>query len=253
MTSAIYYENVLYGADVVSQDTIAGFPWINGVDGRTSTQAGFDTGSQVVVIDLGASWGGQSVNFIGFAKHNIASSGANVEIETDSDAGFGSPVSVYDSAPVSDNVSVETISAVSIERYVRITVSGQTSPCYISDVSLGEKLAFPSGQPMGYMPPKFAYNDMVINSTSQGADLVGSIRIPKAKSCRIELKFADEVWVNANWPSFIDHLPRPFYYLWDEQNHPNDAAYVWIKKKYPQVKFGPGDYQQATIDGEGIT
>ena len=107
--------------------------------------------------------------------------------------------------------------------------------------------------PMGYMPPKFASNDLVINSVSQSADLCGSVRIPKPKTAMIEIRLTDESWFDTNWPSFINHLPRPFYFIWDDVNRAEDAAFIWIKKKYPQVRFGQGNFQTATIDGEGIT
>jgi len=125
----------------------------------------------------------------------------------------------------------------------------------IEQVFLGLRLDLPHGMRTGFVPPTLARDAKILNSMSDGGELLGRSVINRGVSMDIRLNNLDgDTFVRGDWDLFVEHAEtEPFFFSWDDTNHENEAGFVWsdgpIRKpsyqQYPNI-------MQAGIKCRGI-
>lgn len=244
---AIYYDNVLRTASLMTDETMTNYPTANALDGRTATQAGFAYGGwRLMQFDMGVS---TAVDCIAVARHNLGTQVANIKLYGSHD-NVSYPI-VIDHHYANNKVHCKTFTEVSY-RYYKIYVTLQMGDCYISDLFLGKGLALERNQKYGFVKPEYADGDQVIANTTRGQNLAGLNIQPGLKRCKFDLYYYTASFM-ASWPAVVEQLKQyPIYILWDDTEQP---FYCWPTKNIPAPSYARGvyGYYDASLDMQGIT
>lgn len=249
MSSRILGNNYLRSATITVSGADAAYPASNMVDGRTNTQAAFLTGAtRDVIFDLGSS---REINAFGCAKHNLADVGANITVQTSTDASTWN--TRFLEIPLTNRVFMLWTTSVT-HRYVRVRISGHTGTAYISDVTVGKVVDTADGQPVGFVEPLYAYTDEVRSNITRGNELAGITIVSKPREFKINVS-------NTDYSSpIIDNIVTavttgPFYFQWangTEDGIHGRAAFCWLKNRMFQTRFDTIRTRAATIDCMGF-
>lgn len=249
MTAIIAHKSVISGATITDDNAVSPFVAENIRDGRTSTQAAFDSGvTGYVDFNTGAV---NAVNYWAIAGHNLQSVGGTIEL-------FGSAdgliwTSIESKTPTNNNVLLWVLGSTENYQYWRIEITGHASTALISDFSAGEYLQLPNKMPINYLAPKYNDKSQVRISKSRNGGFVGLSLIDGNKEADIRLRNVSNSWFEANWQDLIETIKiKPFYFIWDATNYPEDGLFCWLKKNIPTAPFR-GVYQGTSIRVEGIT
>lgn len=244
---AIYYNNVLRSATLVSEDTISGFPAANALDGRTATQAGFlDGAARMLKFDAGAN---VSVNCLAIARHNMGTTSANIQLETSTDDITYSIK--FNHEYTSNDVTCVKFTETSA-RYFKIYVLSSSADNYIADIFLGTGLALERSQRHGFIKPEFADGDQVLANTTRGKNLAGLNVYTGLKRCKFDLFYYTASFMNS-WAALVAVMKQyPIYIEWDDTETP---FYCWPTKKIPEPEYSKNiqNYYSVVLDMEGIT
>lgn len=244
--------NVLRAATIDSDDALGSFPAAQMVDGRTATQAGFAAATGVVVFDLGSA---MDVDFVGLAKHTLATQSATLVVEYSATGTSGPWTSFLSEAPANDGPHLWEVSSVSAQ-YWRVSITGHAGNVYVGDVTLGEVLALPAGMPVSFTSPRYAKPGKMRVNRSRNADLVGLSFEPGPKSIEITMQFVDTSWFDNNWQTILDGLTTgPGYFVWNSDTRATEVMFCWASEgDLPDVPYDTaGIYQSVTVKVEGIT
>ncbi len=223
MPATFFYDNLLRGATVVSEDTITNFELAEGLDGRTSTQVGMSSGAtRDIIVDFGSA---KTFEYVCVANHNL--NGTTLDVAGSSDDVTYTPISsiVYDNNYVrADQITESTY------RYVRLRFSGHAADIYIADIFVGQAdLELLYGVPYGFTPPEQADQDRIKANITGGGALVGLEVEKKPKPVNLSLNDYPASWYESNWQAFTDSLKQyPAYFLWATGKR---AMYFTIKGK----------------------
>lgn len=258
MPGTIGINNYLKTATFVSQETISGFAMDKAIDGRTNTQAGFDSGAnRVVVIDFGSL---KAISAIGIARHNAGSVGATLTFAHSATVG-GTYTDFHVIEPVDNSIVWDTfnvnpdLSYITDEitaRYIRLTVSGHSADLYIADLYVGEKLDLPDNTDDGLVGYEWCDNDEIITNLTYTNELVGITTLAKLPTAVLKMNNVLPSWMRTYYAGVIVALKTaPIYWRWKEYGV--SAFYCWPQKNTGQPRYvEKGKYVSFEIKVEGI-
>jgi len=248
MAGHIAFNNYLRAATVVSEATIAGFPFANAVDGRTSTTVGFAVGAtRTVTLNFGVA---KSISAVGFARSNLAARGATITFAGSSDNVSYTNITAIQ--PTADVVRLEAFNSSVSYQYVRISVSGHSGDVYVSDIYVGDHVVMPSNVDSSFAPPEYCDNDEVLSNLTYTNELAGLIVQRKLKNAMFKFDAIEPSWMAAQWASLTAALKQyPIYWVWKSGAR---AFYCWPEKTIGAPKFSQGGkYVSVSFKVEGIT
>jgi len=250
MTSYIGYNNILETGTVTVTSEATGYEKENAFDWNS-----FDywkasaSGTVYLTVDAGAA---TVVDYWALAFHDLADNSGTIKAQYS--AGGSSPFSWSDldtvQTPSDGKVIFRPVTQQNV-RYYRFEISSTGAASAIGALSIGQALTLPYGMQSPFITPTYARNKKILNSITEGGQFVGRSVQNMGQKFTIAQKGCTETWIEANWESLIDHIEiKPFFFLWDQENHPTEAAYAWANKfKYPTYNQPHYDF---SISCEGL-
>jgi hypothetical protein len=126
----------------------------------------------------------------------------------------------------------------------------------VRELFVGRSMSFPTGQRDTATPFGFAGGGVAGTVVSVGGCVLARHLVRTTKTCKVQLEWLTEQWVQYEWNRFAAHARRkPFWYLWDYQYHPTHAVWaVAMDVPYPTLSTTP-PYMEVTLpaaysDGE---
>lgn len=227
------------------------------LDGRLTTASALPVNAEdiFIVLDLGSA---KTFDAVGFARHNLASVGCSLIMWASPTESFGSAVYLDTITPEDDNVQFYNVGSKTAQRYLYLIFHGHNSTVYIGDLTIGTRLEWSGGQPVGFVDPVLANDDEVIGNVTRGGFVSGTSYRSKPKKFDIHFQHQSPAWLDENWPTIVDALRRgPFYFRWAEIADGMEAdrrpAFCWVQGKIPSPKYTSTLYQSASVKVEGVT
>ena len=193
-------------------------------------------GSIILDLDFGSSIEVQSW---GIAGHNFSDGTGNAAIQTSTTGAWAGEQVTVDTvvAPTTTDVVYRIITPVS-SRYWRMFYTGTAGPYYASQLFLGDALALPHAPRLGFVSPKNAAEDDISNNMSDGGFNLGRSVYSEGSKFSIDMSKVDESWVDANWQTLYEAIrSHAFFYVWDQENRPTEAAFCWTDGKIKQPTY----------------
>lgn len=170
-------------------------------------------------VDLGLS---ESVSSVGLSSHDLASSGAGIQVSHSSDGVNWTGLHIFN--PTTDGDLMLLFGSVSA-RYWRVNIVD--APASIGVVFLGDPLVFPHAPVDSYTPLHHARRyEKLYNDSLKGHFLSNRVMSAGAET-EVDMGFLDRNWLENNIGGFEKHYNQggTFFYAGCPSRYPDDFGY----------------------------
>lgn len=183
-----------------------------------------------------------TADYVAVYRHNLATCGASIVLQYSTDAGVTWVGAFVALSPSDNECAVKTFSQQAATHWRVVVVTSNASPCFLGVIAFGRKLTTYRGMPPGFVVPRHARKNTILNSVTEGGQWAGRSIIARGAATSIEMQHVDRGWVRAHWEPFLRHAElRPFFFSWNHADHPGDAAFCWLDGELPELPVD-GDF-----------
>lgn len=224
----IGYDNKVTESNIAATDSASGYPVTN--LGNVSTAEEWRANSTGVKY-LTCTMSGESVDYVGVAKHNFGSAGIAVSVETYDGSVWTEvceAVFLPDDAPVIFRFDEDAPVGVRLK-----LAAGSSAPrCAIMYVGLLLKLQ--RNLYVGHTPINLASDPTVITGMSEEANFLGRVTTGRSAGTTIALQNLTPGWYRTYMKPFLRAAETtPFFFAWRPQGYPREVGFTWIAGKMP--------------------
>ncbi|WP_442577867.1 hypothetical protein ACSBOB_20180 [Mesorhizobium sp. ASY16-5R] len=240
------YENLLENGTVVASSADTDFPVENVYDWITSDYFKPAT-SGTINIDSTLS-GAQSADYFAFYGHDLYAHGGTIKLQYHNGSGY---VDCFSAITPTDNTPRLVTFSSQTATLWRIVITC-TSVFSIAVVSFGRVLPLEYGMYLGWTPPRFGRKTKLVNSQSDGGAFLGRSIFSEGVKTKIEIQYASDSWMRANWPGFVAHAEqKPFFFLPDV-NLPLEGVFCWTEDDIPSPSHTHYGHMGVSIPIRGL-
>lgn len=229
MTSYIGHQNLFESATVTASNEATGFEKENAYDKRTSTwwKPGV-IGTQTLRAVFASN---KTVDCFGVFGHNLGTEGATIKLQYSTNSG-GVWNDLFTVTPTDDKCIFRRTGTSQSADYWGIEITNCTVDTLIGIGAFGQALALPEGMPPGFKSPAYARNKRFSNFITDGGQFGGRSVIAEGNETTIIQSLVTPSWIDSNWDNLVNRVEvAPFFFSWDYENRPDEAAYCWTKDK----------------------
>jgi hypothetical protein len=119
--------------------------------------------------------------------------------------------------------------------YWRVSFQGGNAESFIGVCILGNAPLELRPIGTGFRPPVYEHYDS-INAQGNAANYLGRSIKRKPMDLTIKQQGITQADLHGKWVTFLNHAARkPFFFSWDNENHPDEAVYCWTEKPQQPV------------------
>ncbi len=245
----IAYDNLLErsGATVVASSENPAYPVLNAFDGRTDDFFR-PAAAGTVYINLTLPTGG-AANYLAFYNQDIYLYGGSIGLQYyDGSAWQNATPGLTPASNAPRVFFFDTVTAVQW----RVVITCQ-QVFNLGVVAFGQHLALQYGMYMGWTPPRFARNTRITTSMSDAGAFLGRSVIGNGIRTTLQVQFASDEWMDANWLNFVRHAERrPFFFVPQAVKRPDDVTYCWTDDDIPTPTHTQYGHMGVTINLMGL-
>ena len=229
--------NLVKSGTVTVTSEATGFEKENAQSWKTSSWWKADAaGTVFYYVDMGAA---VDVDCWGYAGHNLFDQGGNIRIHYSATGAWaGEQVAVGAAhTPTGNNTHMKVFTSINAQ-YWRFRIDSPGEASFFANLFLGEAQSLENGMPSPFSPANLNRDRKIMNNISEGGQFLGRILRSNGSKIRIPQRNITRTWIDANWDAIANHIELyPFYFLWNEENFPTEAAYCMAKKiTYPKYQ-----------------
>ena len=216
--SIIGYKNLLDTGTVTASSEETDYEKENAYDDNTYDAWKPSSVSAWLKVDMGSA---TPCDYWAVYSDNISDQSAIIEFQySDNDADWttiGVSVTPNDNKPL-----IKIFSQVS-HRYYRLLMTG--AACNINVISFGEYTALPRGMPIGFEVPSMSRESKLVNSISEGGNILSNSRISTGFEGAIIMSSCPASWFRTYWEDLAEHLEtRLAFFQWNDAKYPNESV-----------------------------
>lgn len=229
----------------------AGYPATNMINPSTFLKWKATSTAAQSIAFFGVSMTG-TIDYVGIAKHNLGTVGADVELRGSFDGGFSYPVSIATFSPADDSPIIIAFTGAAYTAVVLLT--GATSaPIQVGVVYVGQRLTIPCRLYVGHTPLKYARSPNVVTSRSENGNFLGRVVIGGKSSSKASFKNIKPDFYRASVDPFIKSADStPFFFAWRPDSYPNEVGYAWLTDDAIPVNQRANGMMQFELNMTGI-
>lgn len=230
MSSYIGYDNkVKTGAVTVTSEAV-GYEKENAQSYKTSSwwQAAA-AGTVYYYIDMGSAI---DIDCWGFAGSDLFDNSGTIKPEYSATGAWAGEENNLDSlhTPTKNITVFKKVTNVNA-RYFRFEIDSTGAASFIANLFLGEALELEHGMTQGFSPANLNRDRNITNNISNGGNFLGRTIKHKGAKTNIRQQMVTREWIDINWDDLADSIELyPFYFLWDLESYPTEAAYCIAEK-----------------------
>lgn len=185
--------------------------------------------------------------------HDLHTYNASVKLQYSTDGGANWSDATDYVSPARGLVIFRSFDRIGAHRW-RVVLLSASGPASIGMIAFGESLQIPRQFGTGFTPPNLARkNEIMGQQAEKGAFLGQSVRRNGVKFS-IQRDVLEPGWVREEWEPFMDHAEtKPFFFSWDYENHPWEAAYCWMQGSSQAPDYHHPLYMQIRMSLVGQT
>lgn len=224
----IGWDNRFVASGVTADSEAAGFPASNLANPSTAARwQSASTADQYVTFAIS---GGDPIDYIGIARHNLGSAGVNVSVEIPDEASPGDWIEIFPAAVLAGDAPALLRFEAVFASEVRLRLQPVGTAPRIAVVYVGKLLVLPVGFEPGLVPLPFAANDEIATARSESGDFLGRIVTDQKLATAVSIQYLDDAWFRANMGPFVRVArTRPFFFAWMPATYPADVGYAWLE------------------------
>lgn len=187
-------------------------------------------------------------DYAAIAAHNFGSTGTQVEIQVTNNGGTDWN-SVGSATPDDDKPIVflfvnQTINGIKLI----LTGSDQAS---IGVLYAGEMLIMMRPIYGGHQPVRLNANDVFTPQISDSGQYLGRVLVRRGYKTSADFQHLKSDWYRQNFQPFVDAAKtRPYFWLWNPLEHPDDIVYAWTNNNIQPSNMGIRNLMSVSLDIE---
>lgn len=227
MTAMIGYNNLLLnsGITITVTSEASGYEKENAYSWKTSNwwQAAA-AGTVYYTIDFGSA---VSIDSYGVSGHDLTDNSGTIQLQYSATGAWAGEEVDFEAAQTpSENETIFRKGTSQSKRYWRFKIVSTGSASFIGNLFLGVALSLERGMPAPFSPANFNREREIFNNMSNGGAYLGRALRYNGAKINIKQQFISRSWIDSNWKALANHVELyPFYFLWDQENYPTEAAY----------------------------
>jgi len=247
----IGWRNIVTASNIAADSAEALYPAVNLANPATHLRwQATSNAEQYLTITTGTA---DSIDYIGIARHNLASGEIPVSIEGNDGSGFEEIV--QDVVLPNDGPALFRFISQPYES-LRIRLWAGVDPATMSVVYAGKLLALERKIYQGHTPLPFAPVSKATNGKSESGQFLGRIVTGESLATKLPLSLITPEWFRANLAPFLAPYTggknRPFFFAWRPDDYPAEVGYAWLTNDPQPTPQSPHSYTSLTFEMGGI-
>lgn len=202
-----------------------------------------DTATQIITVAAG----GQEVDYIGIAKHNLSQPGLVLTLKFNG-------IVVATRTDISDSQAILFLVNLAAPTTIILEISGATIAPKIAVLYVGQSILLERNIYVGHTPITMGYDRDTVNGISQSGQYLGEIIRNESLVGNITLMNLHPDWYRTTLDPCIKRKPRhPMFYVWRPADYPSEVAYCWIVGNPKPVNQRNNGMMQISIDLRGVS
>ena len=246
MTSYVGLTNLVKSGAVTVTSEATGFEKENAQSWKTSSwwQAAA-AGTVYFTIDMGSA---VPVDSWGIVGHDLSDNSGTIKAQYSTD-NFAADTNDFDTVQTpTDGATIFRKVTSQTKRYFRFEISSTGAASFIANFYLGVATSLSKGMNSPFSPANYNRDRKIMNNISEGGQFLGRTLRRNGSKITISQKNVTRTWIDSNWITIADHIELyPFYFIWDQENFPTEAAYCMTDKKIDYPKYQDNIYMMFSI------
>lgn len=219
---ALCYQSIINVNNVTATSSLSTNPVTNVSNPATAyTWEATSAATQTITIQSG----GQTVDYIGIARHNLNQIGLTVAIK-------------YNGLTIVSGVTIGQAQAIlflqneATPTTIEIIISGATTAPQIGVIYAGKSLRLQRNIYVGHTPITYSRDRATVNGVSENGQYLGEIVKRQTNSTSVKLSNLTATWYRSELDPFFALSPRvPCFWSWRPESYASEVAYAWVEGK----------------------
>jgi len=245
------YQSFVTTAGVASGNEATGYPITNVANISTASfwRANATT-QQYVTVTVNPA---QTVDYIGVARHNFATAGVAVSVETQVGSGDPWVEVIAPSIPANNNALLFQFVAQSAYG-VRLKLAASTSAPEIAVIFVGKLLVSSQRIYVGHSPITLNRRTEVVSGMSESGNYLGRIITGSNLTTSVSLTNLKPDWYRSNFDPFVVAAQdSPFFFGWRPYSYPNEVGFAWLTNDPTPSNMMSNGMMQVSLEMSGVS
>lgn len=174
-------------------------------------------------IEIDVNTNGQSIDYVGLARHNLNQTGLTVSLKFDG-------ITILKDETVSDIQAIMLLVNEASPDNVQIIINGATNAPQIGVIYVGKALQLERNIYVGHTPITYGRNRKTVNGVSENGQYLGEIVVRQTNMTSVSLQNLTPDWYRSFLDPFFKLTPRvPCFWAWRPEGYPSEVGYCWIE------------------------
>ncbi len=174
-------------------------------------------------VKINVNTAGQSVDYIGIARHNLNQIGLTVTVRYNG-------ITVVNAVPISDVQALLFLQNEAVPDDVEIIIKGATVAPQIGVIYIGKSLRLERNIYVGHTPIPYGRNRKTVNGVSENGQYLGEIVVRSNNATSVNLQNLTPTWYRSFLDPFFKLSPRiPCFWAWRPETYPDEVGYAWVE------------------------
>jgi hypothetical protein len=245
------YQSFVTAAGVASGNEAAGYPITNVANISTASfWRASATTLQYITVTVNPA---QTIDYVGVARHNFATAGVAVSVETQIGSGDAWVEVIPASIPANNNALIFQFTSQSAFG-VRLKLAASTSAPEIAVIFVGKLLISTQRIYVGHSPITLNRRVEVVSGMSESGNYLGRIITGSNLTTSVSLTHFKPDWYRDYFDPFVlAAQTTPFFFAWRPLQYPNETAFAWLTNDPTPSNMLPNGMMQISLEMSGVS
>lgn len=164
------------------------------------------------------------VDYVGIARHNFGSSGAEIALYGLTEDEGASEVLLAELSPGDDSPILALFDG-GYYTQLRILITPGDAIPQMAVAYAGKALFMPRSTPTGFVHVKDGMERETLIGIAENGDFLGDVVLSERYATPVEFKLIDGTWYRENMRDFVQSM-EPFFYAWSPTQLPNEIGFA---------------------------
>lgn len=186
---------------------------------------GETTGEQFVTVAFGSSL---TVNYVGIARHNFGTTGAQYIVEYSTNGSTWTPLTDITTAPDDDRVIINEF-VDTAATHIRLRIDPGSAIPEIGVLYVGSMLRLQRRIYVGHTPLPFGRVTTVSTGVAEDGQFLGRVLRRRMYESAVSMKNLTAAWYRSDLDPFFEAAAEtPFFWSWRPDGFPNECGFAWL-------------------------
>lgn len=245
------YQSFVTAAGVASGNAATGYPITNVANISTASfWRASATTQQYVTVTVNPA---QTIDYVGVARHNFATAGVAVSVETQIGSGDPWVEVIPASIPANNNAIIFRFVAQSAFG-VRLKLAASSAAPEIAVLFVGKLLVSTQRIYVGHSPITLNRRAEIVSGMSESGNYLGRIVTGSNLTTSVSLTHLKPDWYRANFDPFVlAAQTTPFFFGWRPYSYPNEVGFSWLTNDPTPSNMLPNGMMQISLEMAGVS